>query len=219
MGCPRLGAHASARSVRSCALQLAGVLIGRVTEKKYRGRPRKYDVETHDQRRGWLEQRRAGRTYAEIGSAEGVPERRVRAGVERLLQGLVRESGAEVLDLELTRLDALQRAVWDRALAGDYRAHERALGVLQQRHKLLGLERRPQDEREGDERLQWERVRAWLLTPTPELAQLLAECGWQRSGVALPPSSVQDSHTATTAAVRASVFDAEFQEHEPEHEP
>lgn len=46
----------------------------------------------------------------------------------------------EMLDLELSRLDALQMAVWDNAMAGDTRSVEATLKVMALRSKLLGLE-------------------------------------------------------------------------------
>ena len=46
----------------------------------------------------------------------------------------------EYREVELTRLDALQSACWDAALAGDLRAISAALRVIEQRCRLLGLE-------------------------------------------------------------------------------
>ena len=46
----------------------------------------------------------------------------------------------ELLNLEVTRLDALQAAVWDDAMTGDVRAVEAALKLVQARSKLLGLD-------------------------------------------------------------------------------
>jgi len=46
----------------------------------------------------------------------------------------------EVLTLELSRLDALQAAVWDAAMEGDTKAVDSVLKVMSHRAKLLGLE-------------------------------------------------------------------------------
>jgi hypothetical protein len=46
----------------------------------------------------------------------------------------------EVLALELSRLDALQNAVWDMALMGSTKHVDAVLKVMGQRAKLLGLE-------------------------------------------------------------------------------
>jgi uncharacterized small protein (DUF1192 family) len=41
--------------------------------------------------------------------------------------------------LELSRLDAMQRAIWPKAMEGDSRAIETCLKILDQRAKYLGL--------------------------------------------------------------------------------
>jgi hypothetical protein len=46
----------------------------------------------------------------------------------------------EAQRLEEARLDDLQEGIWDKALAGDSRAVEVALKVLERRAKLLGLD-------------------------------------------------------------------------------
>jgi hypothetical protein len=46
--------------------------------------------------------------------------------------------------LEIARLDALQAAVWDNALAGDTAAVTGVLRIIEQRSKLLGLGRQLQ---------------------------------------------------------------------------
>jgi hypothetical protein len=47
---------------------------------------------------------------------------------------------AEAIRVEEERLDTLQDGIWDRALAGDARAVEVALKVLERRARLLGLD-------------------------------------------------------------------------------
>lgn len=47
---------------------------------------------------------------------------------------------AEALRLEEARLDALQEGIWGRAMAGEPRAVEVALKVLERRARLLGLD-------------------------------------------------------------------------------
>lgn len=46
----------------------------------------------------------------------------------------------EVMTMELAKLDALQNAVWDAAMAGDTKAVDSALKVINTRMKLLGLD-------------------------------------------------------------------------------
>ena len=50
------------------------------------------------------------------------------------------EYKAEAIDLELARLDELQKAVWPAAMAGDTKAVDSVLRVMNHRAKLLGLE-------------------------------------------------------------------------------
>ena len=46
----------------------------------------------------------------------------------------------ELLDMEVGRLNALQFAIWDDAMAGDVRAVEACMRLVMARSKLLGLE-------------------------------------------------------------------------------
>ena len=49
--------------------------------------------------------------------------------------------GAEHLrTLEALRLDEIQAKIWDKAIAGDYRAVDRVLRIMERRAKLLGLD-------------------------------------------------------------------------------
>ena len=52
---------------------------------------------------------------------------------------------AEAVDqhraLELARLDALQASLWDRAEAGDVKAVNAVLRIIDQRSRLLGLDK------------------------------------------------------------------------------
>jgi len=51
------------------------------------------------------------------------------------------EQADELQALELSRLDALHYAVWDKALSGDIKAIETSLRVIERRVKVLGLDR------------------------------------------------------------------------------
>jgi hypothetical protein len=87
--------------------------------------------------------RLAGRTLADIGRELGCSPQRVHAILTREMQsaqGLRKETAEELLQLELQRLDVLQAAVWDKALAGDLKAVETALRVIDRRVRLRGLD-------------------------------------------------------------------------------
>jgi len=69
---------------------------------------------------------------------------RVAADVRALLQSYLEQKRyaiETVLYLDLERLDTLLAAVWDTAIGGDLDAVDRALKIMQQRAKLLGLEK------------------------------------------------------------------------------
>mgnify|MGYP001042940397 CR=1 FL=1 len=87
-----------------------------------------------------LELRAAGLTYRQIAVELGysTPTLAYRA-VQRAVQRLQREYTEQMLALELERLDALQRAVWDKAMSGDVGAVRAAVSIIGLRAKLVGL--------------------------------------------------------------------------------
>lgn len=66
---------------------------------------------------------------------------------------LPREPAEEVRALELERLDAMQAALWPKALRGNVGAIDRVLKIMERRAKYLGLDEQtsaaPPDESEG----------------------------------------------------------------------
>jgi len=88
-----------------------------------------------------LELRKAGVSYRQI--AEQLGYRGVsgaHSAVARALKKVIQEPSAEVLSLELGRLDALLLALWTEAKRGSYGAIDRVLKVMDRRAKLLGLD-------------------------------------------------------------------------------
>jgi hypothetical protein len=89
-----------------------------------------------------LELRRAGLGYWEIARQLGY---RGAAGayvsVQAALRKLCAPPAEELRQLELERLDRLQLTYWPRALAGEAEACDRVLKIMQQRARLLGLEK------------------------------------------------------------------------------
>lgn len=87
-----------------------------------------------------LRRRLAGETFAEIAEATGYADR---ASAWNACQRAVRENLTEPLEdlrtLEAQRLDALQVAVWDRAMSGDLRAVKAVLDVIDARARLFAL--------------------------------------------------------------------------------
>ena len=83
-----------------------------------------------------------GASYREIADLLGYqgPSGAFRA-VERGLSKLCPVERIELLRrMELSRLDRLMRALWPKALQGDYGAIDRVLAIMARRAKLLGLD-------------------------------------------------------------------------------
>ena len=95
------------------------------------------------QRRRALELRAAGKPYHEIAEALGISDSRaihyVAEALERLQGEEVRHADA-ARHLELARLDAMFAAHWDDALAGNVRATETCLKIMDRRARYLGLD-------------------------------------------------------------------------------
>lgn len=70
------------------------------------------------------------------GSVGGLIRTSMREAADLVSEG----AKAELLLMEVSRLDALQRAVWPAAMSGDTRSVDSALKIISQRSKLLGLE-------------------------------------------------------------------------------
>lgn len=85
-----------------------------------------------------------GHTYTEIAQLLGYSNRASACSdIRRALEKHVIEEGLAVeawRELELARLDILQKAIWPEAMEGSPRAIETALKILDRRAKLLGLD-------------------------------------------------------------------------------
>jgi hypothetical protein len=87
--------------------------------------------------------RLAGMTYRQIGEEMGFSEQRAWSLVQKEIQRVNRhrkEAAAEMLRLELERLDRLHAAFWEQAVAGDLDAAAFVLRLMQRRARLLGLD-------------------------------------------------------------------------------
>lgn len=87
-----------------------------------------------------VELRLAGLSLEQIAERVGYANR---SAVSKAIRRAVARTNADVVDeykdLELQRLEALQRAVWAKAMAGDLKAVDRALAIGSARSRLLGL--------------------------------------------------------------------------------
>ncbi len=100
-----------------------------------------------EKRKKALDLRRAGWSFediaAEVGYAnKGSAHRAVKQGIA----DITRESATELLELELSRLDDMFAGLYEAARGGDNFSVDRALKIMDQRARLLGLyEKKPED--------------------------------------------------------------------------
>ena len=83
-----------------------------------------------------------GATYEQAAQQAGYA---TRSGAYKAFWKAVDGREADAVDqartLELTRLDALQVGLWDRAVSGDVKAVNAVLRIIEQRSRLLGLDK------------------------------------------------------------------------------
>lgn len=87
--------------------------------------------------------RKQGQTYRDIGAALGIDHSTAVRDVQLALTELNGQLTAEAQSLramEAARLDALQAAIWPQAEAGNLRAIDRVIAIMERRARLLGLD-------------------------------------------------------------------------------
>ena len=94
-----------------------------------------------ERQRQALEMRKAGKGFVEIAQVLGYggPSGAYNA-VTTALRKTLQEPADELRQMELARLDALQAALWPKAIAGEWAAADRVLSIMERRAKLLGLD-------------------------------------------------------------------------------
>ncbi len=155
-------------------------------------------IATAERHAVWLEMRKKGFTYRAIAAETGASTNAVFEAVHAALRAIRDEPAEELRQLELERLDALLRSVWDQAIGelgeqeGDtpemlearvgrhLDSLEAARKVLADRRKVLGLDAPTKLEVSPPREQTVDRVRALLMQPTEEMGALLAETGWKR---------------------------------------
>jgi len=101
-------------------------------------------IETRERQRRAIELRRSGCTFDEIAVKLGYSGRGgAYKAVRKALRSVIEQPALEFLALELSRLDALQQAVWDQALRGDPKAVDAVLKIMDRRATYLGLNAPP----------------------------------------------------------------------------
>lgn len=86
-----------------------------------------------------MQLRLAGATYREIAEAMDCSVSTAKRRCETSLAEIGKQERELLRSLEVDRLDRLQRAVWADAIQGDLPSIDRALKIIDQRSKLLGL--------------------------------------------------------------------------------
>lgn len=90
-----------------------------------------------------LELRKAGATYEQIGQQLGMTRQSAHKAVKTALESIAKESSeeaAEVLVLELERLDQMLTGLWVSARQGNVASVDRVLRIMERRSRLLGLD-------------------------------------------------------------------------------
>lgn len=96
-----------------------------------------------ERRREAVRMRITGATFSSIGEALGVSVQAAHQLVVRALEDIndtTAETAAQLRRLELERLDAMQSALWDRAMNGEEQIVDRLLRIQQRRAALMGLD-------------------------------------------------------------------------------
>jgi hypothetical protein len=88
-----------------------------------------------------VELRLAGLEYEDIAKQVGYTNKGTAwRTVTKALRERVDDAVEELRALEMARLDALQAALWDQAMAGDTRSADAILRIIDRRVRLLGLD-------------------------------------------------------------------------------
>ena len=87
-----------------------------------------------------LQLRLEGKTYTEIAERMGKSVSTVHGYVADSLAEVTKEDAQQLRDVEAARLDALQHAIWDKAIGGDLSAMDRVIKIIDRRARLLGLD-------------------------------------------------------------------------------
>lgn len=98
-------------------------------------------IQTRERERQALELRKAGVTYDVIAQKLGYKGKGTAyEAVMRALKYAVQPDATEYLNLELSRLDDMTKAVWADARQGDAKAIDQVLKIMDRRAKYLGLD-------------------------------------------------------------------------------
>ena len=97
-------------------------------------------LELQHRKKEALQLRLEGKTYTEIAEHMGKSVSTVHGYVTGSLAEVTKEDAQQLRDVEAARLDALQHAIWDKAIDGDLSAIDRVIKIIDRRARLLGLD-------------------------------------------------------------------------------
>jgi hypothetical protein len=103
---------------------------------------RKKNIRAVEFRRQCLDLRKRGYTYQKIAEALNSRSGTVEKGIKKALAEMIAEPAAEVLLLELARLDLLLIPQMSAAIRGNQGACDRAIKIMERRAKYLGLDKK-----------------------------------------------------------------------------
>lgn len=87
-----------------------------------------------------MDMRLAGASYRQIGAALGINHTTAMQDVSHMLREYMTEPTEEVRKAEMQRLDRLMMAHWNAAIAGDTKATQMVLNIMDRRARLLGID-------------------------------------------------------------------------------
>lgn len=109
-------------------------------------------IDAAERTRKALALRRAGASYEQIAKELGLSNKSAaHKMVKRGIESIPREAAEDVRELELSRLDTMSRALWEKAAKGDGFAIERMLKIMKRRAEYLGLDAPKKQEHSGPE--------------------------------------------------------------------
>lgn len=91
-----------------------------------------------------LELRAEGQSIRAIADQLGVSKSQVQRDIEKELQAAAegrKKIAGLIIDLELAKLDALEKKAWEHIAAGELSAIDRVLRSMERRARLLGLDK------------------------------------------------------------------------------
>ncbi|WP_416565064.1 helix-turn-helix domain-containing protein [Nocardia testacea] len=87
-----------------------------------------------------LQLRESGANYRQIAQALDVSTSTAHEWVQEAMRELTKEPAEAVLQLELSRLDAMMLGIWKLASRGNLNAIDRALKIMERRSRYTGLD-------------------------------------------------------------------------------